>query len=164
MLYRVHLVRVGLELTKIVVIGIVCNWMISIYFYNFTDLERQWCYLYSVIDKCFPYIGIHIYLRVFRLLLEHRSPSSPVFSEVRATRSLVLYVMLCRSLIVLLCFFFCIIVYALLRFTASGYPFGIFKLFLFHGLSIQAYVYWYKRSNSVNGKLNRSNIYCPYVS
>ena len=61
-------------------------------------------------------------------LSEHLS-SYPVFGEVRVTRSLVLYVMFCRSLLVLL--YFCIlgIVLSVLRLTISDYLFGIFKLF-----------------------------------
>ena len=48
---------------------------------------------------------------------------NPVFSD---GRSLVFCKMFCRSLLVLLC----IVLSVLLRFTASDYPFGIFKLFL----------------------------------
>jgi hypothetical protein len=81
---------------------------------------------------------------------EHLS-SPPVFSGVRVTRSLVLYVcfvvvvvvwefyvrltywgFFCRSLFVLLYFFLLAIVLSvLLRYTDSDCPFGIFKLFLF---------------------------------
>ena len=50
--------------------------------------------------------------------------SAPVFSGLRATRSLVF--MFCCSLFVLLSFSFG----HFLRFTTSNYPFGIFKLFL----------------------------------
>jgi hypothetical protein len=58
---------------------------------------------------------------------EHlRSP--PVFSGVRVTRSLVLYVCFVDS-----CLSFCpfslVIVLSVLRYTDSDYPFGIFKLF-----------------------------------
>jgi len=49
----------------------------------------------------------------------------PVFS---VSRSLVLYVVFCRSLFVL--FLFAIVLSVLLRFMDSDYPFGIFKLFL----------------------------------
>jgi len=62
-------------------------------------------------------------------LPEHLS-SPPVFTGVRVTRSLVLYVF-CRSLFVLLYFFLLAIVLSvLLRYTDSGCSFGIFKLFL----------------------------------
>ena len=47
-----------------------------------------------------------------------------LFSGVRGARSFVFCAMLCRSLFVLLSLFVCV----LLRFTASNYPFGIFKL------------------------------------
>jgi len=61
-------------------------------------------------------------------LPEHLS-SPPVFTGVRVTRSLVLYVF-CRSLFVLLYFFLLAIVLSvLLRYTDSGCSFGIFKLF-----------------------------------
>ena len=61
-------------------------------------------------------------------LPEHLS-SAPVYSGVRVTRSLVLYVCfvdLCLSF----CIFFllAIVLSVLLRHTASDYPFGIFKL------------------------------------
>ena len=58
-------------------------------------------------------------------LPEHLS-SLQVFSGVRANRSLAFFVMLCRSLFVLLT----IALSVLFRFTTSDYPFGIFKLFL----------------------------------
>ena len=48
---------------------------------------------------------------------------TPVFSGVRVTRSLVLWV--CFVL-----FLLAIVLSVLLRFTDSDYPFGIFKLFL----------------------------------
>ena len=51
------------------------------------------------------------------------------FSGVRVNRSLVLYVC-CRSLFVL--FLLAIVLSVLLRYTDSDYPFGIFKLFLYH--------------------------------
>jgi hypothetical protein len=51
----------------------------------------------------------------------------PVFSGVRVARSLVFYVMFCRSMFVL--FLLAIVLSVLLRFTFSDYPFGIFKLF-----------------------------------
>ena len=54
--------------------------------------------------------------------------SSPqIFIGVRVTRSLVWYVMFCRSLFVL---FRLAIVLSVLWFTDSDYPLGIFKLFL----------------------------------
>jgi hypothetical protein len=57
-----------------------------------------------------------------------RNEFTPVLSGVHVTRSLVLYVVLCRSLFVL--FLFAIVLSVLLRFTNSDYSFGIFKLFL----------------------------------
>ena len=52
--------------------------------------------------------------------------SSLVFSGVRVTRSLVLYVCFVDRYLSFCPFSF------LLRFTDSDYPFGIFKLFLFN--------------------------------
>jgi hypothetical protein len=60
-------------------------------------------------------------------LPEHLS-SSPSFSGVRATRSLLLCVVFCSSLFVLSYFFLLTIVLSVvLRFTDSDYLFGIFK-------------------------------------
>ena len=58
---------------------------------------------------------------------EHLSfyPPSPVFSGVRVTRSLVLWIVVCPFV-----FFLSTIVFSvLLRYTDSDYPFIIFKLF-----------------------------------
>ena len=54
--------------------------------------------------------------------------SPPVFIGNCVARSLVFCVMFCRSLFVL--FPLAIVLPVLLRFTASDYPFGIFKLFI----------------------------------
>jgi hypothetical protein len=62
-------------------------------------------------------------------LMEHMS-SPLVYSGVRVARSLVFCVMFCRSLFIH--FLLAIVLSALLRFTTSDYPFGIFKLFLFY--------------------------------
>ena len=61
--------------------------------------------------------------------LQHHLSSSPVFSGIHVTQSLVLYVCLldrCLSF----CTFFAIVLSVLLRFTDSNYPFCIIKLFL----------------------------------
>jgi hypothetical protein len=58
---------------------------------------------------------------------EHLS-SLHVFCGIRVARSLVFCVMFRRSLFVL--FLLYIVLSVLVRFTASDYPFGIFKLFL----------------------------------
>jgi hypothetical protein len=57
---------------------------------------------------------------------EEHTSSSPVFSGVRTARYLAFCVMFCRSLFVL--FRLVIVLSVLLRFTASDYPFDIFKL------------------------------------
>jgi hypothetical protein len=59
--------------------------------------------------------------------LPERLNSPPVFSGVRVTQSFVLYVIFCRALFVL--FLLAIVLFVLLRFTDSNYPFYIFKLF-----------------------------------
>ena len=64
------------------------------------------------------------------IIPEHMS-SPPGFSGVRVT-IFSFICMFCRSLFVLLYFFFLAIVLSvLLRYTDSDYPFGIFKLFLY---------------------------------
>ena len=56
--------------------------------------------------------------------------SQSAFSWVRDTRSLVFWAMFCRSMFVILYFFFlAILLSVLIRFTVSDYPFGIFNLF-----------------------------------
>ena len=62
-------------------------------------------------------------------LPEHLS-SPPFFSEVRVTRSLVLYVYLLIVVSPFVLFLLDIVLSALLRYTDSDYRFGIFKLFL----------------------------------
>ena len=60
-------------------------------------------------------------------LPEHPS-SPPVFSGIPVTGSSVFCVVFCRSLLVLLYFFFLAIALSvLLRYTDSDYPFGILK-------------------------------------
>ena len=61
-------------------------------------------------------------------LPEHLS-SLPVFSGVRVTRSLVLYVCFVDRCLSFCTFLFAIVLSVLLRYTDSDYPFGIFKLF-----------------------------------
>ena len=62
-------------------------------------------------------------------LSEHLS-SPPVFSGVRVTRSLVLCVCFVDRCLYLCTFFLAIVLYVLLPYIDSDYPFGIFKLFL----------------------------------
>ena len=65
-----------------------------------------------------------------QLTLSEKLSLPPVFVGVRATQSLVLCVSFCRSLFVLVSFFFVLSV--VLQFTAADYMylFGIFKLFM----------------------------------
>ena len=63
--------------------------------------------------------------------------SSPVFSGVRVTRSLVLCVLFYTSLFVILSFFFWSLCCLYLRFTDYDQPFAIFKHFL------QSFTHWY---------------------
>jgi hypothetical protein len=58
------------------------------------------------------------------------------FSMVRVTRSFVFCVMFCRSLFVLWSIFLLAIVLSVLRFTASDFPFVIFKPFLHKSLEL----------------------------
>ena len=78
--------------------------------------------------KSSPYVqSQNSNLQELLTLPEHLS-SPPVFSGVRVTRSLVLYVCFvdrCLSF----CTFFAIVLSVLLRYTDSDRPFGIFKLF-----------------------------------
>jgi len=67
-------------------------------------------------------------LVVHVLLTRPEHLSSPSFSWVRVVRSLVFCVMFCRSLFVI--FLLTNVLSLLLRFTASNYTFGIFKVFL----------------------------------
>jgi len=72
-------------------------------------------------------------------LPEHMS-SPPVFSGVRGTRSLVLYVCFVDRCLSFCTFSFGHCVSVLLRYTDSDYPFGIFKLFcnnLAYGLNLR---------------------------
>ena len=65
------------------------------------------------------------------LALPEQLSSPQVFSGVSVTRSLVLCVNFCRSLLALLySFLLAIALYVRLRFTDSDYPFGILKLLL----------------------------------
>ena len=69
--------------------------------------------------------------------------SLPVFSGVRVARSLDVCIIFCGSLFVLLsCFSYHFllanVLSIVLRFMASDYPFGIFKLFLLNGVVFNA--------------------------
>ena len=70
-------------------------------------------------------------------LPEHLS-SPHVFSGVRVTRSLVLYVCFVDRCLLLLYFFFWPLCSVLLRYTDFDYPSGIFKLFLWLESSLEA--------------------------
>lgn len=66
------------------------------------------------------------------IFLEHLS-SSPVLSGVRVHQSLVFYEVFWRSLLFSFCpFNLAILLYVSVRYTASGYSFGNFKLFFQH--------------------------------
>jgi len=71
---------------------------------------------------------IHILTVEKHLFPEHLS-SPPVFSGVRVTQSLILCVMFCRSLFILLSFFFWPLCCLYFDCTNSDYHFDIFKLF-----------------------------------
>ena len=62
-------------------------------------------------------------------LPEHLS-SPPVFSGIRVTRSLVLYICFVDRCLSFVLFLLAIVLSVLLQYTDSDSPFGIFKLFL----------------------------------
>jgi hypothetical protein len=70
------------------------------------------------------------------LTLPEHLCSSPVFSGVRVTRPLVLFVCLVDVVCPSVLFLLVIVLSVLLRFTDSDYPFGSFKLFLQYILEI----------------------------
>jgi len=69
-------------------------------------------------------------MQVLSTLPEHLS-SAQVLSGVRVAQPLVSCVVFCRSLFVLLFIILWPLLFVLLRFTDSDYPFGIFKLLFF---------------------------------
>jgi hypothetical protein len=73
-------------------------------------------------------------------------PPPPLFNGVRVARPLVFCVMFCRSLFVLFFIFLATTVLSVLRFTASDYPFGIFKLFILSFFENRIFVH-FKISN-----------------
>jgi len=73
---------------------------------------------------------------------------TPFFSAVRVTRSLVLFLMFCRSLFVL---FLLAIVLSVLWYTDSDYPFGVFKIFF--DIYMPVYI-----------KTESNNFYCNELS
>ena len=72
----------------------------------------------------------------------HISYITLCFSGIRVTRSFVLCVMFCRSLFVLVSFFFCHCVVCPSWFTDSDYPFGIFKLFSYKEYTIYMWLFF----------------------
>ena len=77
--------------------------------------------------NCFPFRSTYVHsVRVVRLLtLPELIRSSAVFRVIRVARSSVFCVVFCRSLLVIV--LFAIVLYDLLRFTASGFLFGVFN-------------------------------------
>ena len=74
------------------------------------------------------HVGIVVYQQQAMIpFMEHPS-SAPSFSGVRVAQSVVYRVVFCRLMILPSCFFR--IVLSVLRFTASDYPFDIFKHFI----------------------------------
>ena len=70
-------------------------------------------------------------------LPEHLS-IHPVFSEVRVAQSLAFCVLFCWSCVCpFVLFILAIVLSVILRLTASDYPFGIFKLFLWTSITEQ---------------------------
>jgi hypothetical protein len=65
------------------------------------------------------------------LILPEQLSSRPVFSGVRVTRSLVLYICFVDRCLSFCTFSYGTMLSVLLRYTDSDYPFGIFKLLLY---------------------------------
>jgi hypothetical protein len=87
-----------------------CSWLITGFV---TRLTRR----VSLVEQELPTLPQHL-------------SSPPVFSGVRVTRSLVLYVCFVDRCLSFCTFLLAIVLSVLLRYTDSDYPFGIFKLFL----------------------------------
>jgi hypothetical protein len=66
----------------------------------------------------------------YRSVTKEHMSSPPVFSGIRVTGSLVLYVCFVDRCLSLCTFLLAIVLSVLLRFTDSDYHFGIYKLFL----------------------------------
>ena len=102
-----------------------CHLLLDVYIY---------IYIYIYIYKCLYFSINHCNTRRVPLM-EQKQPTLPehtnqlpLFRVVRVVRSLVFWVVSCRSLFVL--FLLAIVLSLLLRFTDSDYPFGISKLYL----------------------------------
>jgi hypothetical protein len=81
---------------------------------------NRWIYLFNILLR----------EKLFVLWQDIRCSWVPnIVSGVRVPQSVVFCVVLCRLLFVFLTFFFLAIALSVLRFAASEYPFGIFKLF-----------------------------------
>ena len=109
-------------------------------------LCHKWPRICSTCRKHFPVLSSFINYHGFVTRLKRRvslveqelltlpeHPSSlPVFSGVRVTWSLVLYVCFVNRCLSFCLFFFAIVLCVLLRYTDSDYPFGIFKTVLYY--------------------------------
>jgi len=73
------------------------------------------------------------------LILPEHPSSTSVFSGIRVTRSLVLCVCVLDSWLFFVLFLLANVLFVLLRFTNSDYPFGIFQLFLLSKYSLYTY-------------------------
>jgi hypothetical protein len=88
-----------------------------------------WLLITTLISSNLSYVKFQIFDGLTLLTLQKHTSSPPVYSGVRVTRSLVLYVVFCRSVCPCVLFLLTIVLFNFLRFTASDYLFGIFKLF-----------------------------------
>ena len=106
---------------------------------TYLELFYVFCFVFRLPLLC---VLCLMFKHELRTLLKHMS-SPPVFSGVRVTRSLVLCVCFldrCLSFC-LFPFLLTIMLSVLLRFTNSGYPFGIFKLSLSVSLDCPIFIY-----------------------
>ena len=107
-------------------LGLCWKWRLSsIIVFLFTTLN---CIRYYILCNVFQFFSQIVATSAAGIVYPSGAPSlPPVYSGVRVTQSLVLYVMFCRSLFVL--FLLAIVLFVLLSFTDSDYPFDIFELF-----------------------------------
>ena len=78
----------------------------------------------TLVSSNLSYVKFQIFDDLTLLTVQKHMSPPPVYSGVRVTRSLVFYVVLCRSVCPCVLFLLAIVLSVLLRFTASNYLFG----------------------------------------
>ena len=79
----------------------------------------------TLVSSNFSFVKFQIFDGLTLLTLQMHMSPPPVYSGVRVTRSLVFYVVLCRSVCPCVLFLLAIVLSVLFRLTASNYLFGI---------------------------------------